>query len=128
VIDVRRDFAGLKIAAAELYIESFLRPDLEASLIGCDPERAVEAVSKTNPPRSVSQGYYLWVMYLMWLKSVMGLPGQQIELYGDEAEGLLVLADAERAFRKEHPSCYKCGALNMKHAGSCRECGAEFKE
>jgi ribosomal protein L40E len=127
MIDCRTDYPGLRTAAAEMYVESFLRKDLDELLEGSTREGAVEALGKVLPARSVAHGYYQWVAYLMWLRSVTALPGAQIELMADEAEGLLVLADAEREFRNCHPSCFKCGALNEEAAWSCRKCQAEFK-
>jgi ribosomal protein L40E len=75
----------------------------------------------------VGHGYYQWVGYLLWLRAVTALPGAGISLLADEAEGLLIVADAERDFRMHHPSCFKCGALNEETAFSCRKCQAEFK-
>jgi hypothetical protein len=126
MIDCRRDYPGLRIAAAEIYIESFLRRDLDEVLAGSLRESAVEALVKAMPPRSVSHGYYQWVSYLLWLRSVTGLPSAEIELMADEAEGLIVVADAERDFRAHHPSCFKCGTLNDESACSCRKCQVEF--
>jgi ribosomal protein S27AE len=127
MIDCRRDYPGLRIAAAEMFIESFLRKDLDEVLEGSLRESAIEALAKATPPRSVAYGYYQWMSYLMWLRAVTALPGSRIELMADEAEGLLVLDDAEREFRNQHPACPKCGALNEEAAWSCRKCQAEFK-
>jgi hypothetical protein len=128
MIDVRRDFAGLRIAAAELYEEAFVRKEFEHSLR--ELPLAAESVLgevESYAPRSISQGFYLWVQYLLWLKSVCALPGCALELLADEAEGLLAVTDAEREFRKAHPSCWKCGELNVRDASYCRSCSADFK-
>ena len=126
MIDCRRDYPGLRIAAAEMYIESFLRGSLDEVLEGSTREGAIEALGKIIPTRSVAHGYYQWVLYLMWLRSVTALPCAEIELMADEAEGLIVVADAERDFRNSHPGCFKCGALNEESAWSCRKCQVEF--
>jgi hypothetical protein len=127
VIDCRRDYAGLRIAAAETFVESFLRAELDEVLQGTPREHAVSALVNAAPQRSVGHGYYQWVGYLLWLRAVTALPGAGISLLADEAEGLLIVADAERDFRMHHPSCFKCGALNEETAFSCRKCQAEFK-
>jgi hypothetical protein len=128
MIDCRRDYQGLRTAAGEMYIESFLRKELDEVLESCTREGAIEAIAKIIPRRTVAHGYYQWVSYLLWLRSVSALPGSGLELMADEAEGLLVVADAEREFRRDHPSCYKCGTLNEITAFSCRECMAQLKE
>jgi ribosomal protein L40E len=127
MIDCRRDFGGLRVAAAEMFVEAFLGSDLDEVLKGSLRENAVDALMHATPKRSVSQGYFLWVGYLLWLRSVTALPGSGIELMADEAEGLLVVNEAEAEFRRQHPSCWKCGALNEASACSCRRCQAEFK-
>lgn len=127
MIDCRRDYPGLRVAAAETFVESFLRSSLDEVLLGTPHKEAVDALARAMPKRSVSFGYYGWVSYLMWLRAVAALPSAGIVLMADEAEGLLVLADAEREFRAHHPSCWKCGALNEESAFSCRKCQAEFK-
>jgi ribosomal protein L40E len=127
MIDVRRDYPGLRIAAAEMFIESFLREALDEVLEGSHRTHAIEALVNAMPKRSVSYGYYQWVGYLWWLRGVTALPGCALELKADEAEGLLVLNDAEREFRNQHPPCFKCGALNEEGACSCRKCQARFQ-
>jgi hypothetical protein len=127
MIDVRRDFPGLRIAAAEMFIESFLRKDMDDVLSGSMRNYAIEALAKAMPARTVSLGYYRWVGYLLWLRSITALPGSGIELMGDESEGILVVNDAEREFRNRHPPCGKCGALNEESAWSCKKCQVEFK-
>jgi ribosomal protein L40E len=127
VIDVRRDYAGLRIAAGEMYVEMFVQAELDEVLAATDtPRAACEAVVKMMPRRSIAQGYYGWVGYLQWLRAMCDLPGAGIELLADEAQGLLVLAEAERAFRRTHPACWKCGALNEAETSGCRKCGAAF--
>jgi len=125
VIDCRRDFKGLRIAAAEMFVESFLRKDLDGLLEG-PRATAIEDLVRASPKRSVSMGYYGWVSYLLWLRAIVELPGAGIVLLADEAEGLLVVDDAENEFRRQHPSCGKCGALNEESAFSCRRCQVEF--
>jgi|SRR6185437_2277879 len=127
IIDCRRDFPALRIAAAEIFIEAFLRKDLEEVIEGSLRENAVDALVRALPKRSVAHGYYAWISYLLWLRSVTELPGAGIALLADEAEGLLVLNQAENEFKRQHPPCWKCGALNEEAAFSCRKCGAEFK-
>ncbi len=127
MIDCRRDYPGLRIAASELYVESFLREDLDDVLEGTPREYAVETLVRALPKRTVAHGYYQWVSYLLWLRSVTALPGAGLELLADEAEGLLVVNAAENDFRRTHPPCWKCGVLNEASAFSCRKCSAEFK-
>jgi hypothetical protein len=127
MLDCRRDYRGLRIAAAETFVESFLRGSLDEVLQGSPRETAVESLVEAMPQRSVSYGYFGWVAYLLWLRAVTALPGAGIALLADEAEGLLIVADAERDFRAHHPPCWKCGALNEESAFSCRKCQAEFK-
>jgi len=126
VIDIRRDYAGLRIAAAQMYVESFLQKEVDTLMRDATPEAAAEAKAKIVPARTVSVGYFHWVSYLLWLKSILALPGNGLQLYADEAEGLMMLADAEHEFRRQHPSCPRCGSLNESFAGACRECFAEL--
>jgi ribosomal protein L40E len=127
MIDGRRDFKGLRLAAAEMYIEWYLERDREHDMRDIPPERVAEALA-SYPSRKLSPGYYRWAEYLFWLRNVCSLDGCRLELLADEAEGLLVLAEAEREFRRTHAPCFKCGDFNDTGASYCRRCGVKFAE
>jgi ribosomal protein L40E len=127
VIDPRRDFSGLRIAAGELLDEGYRSPDFKRLVTQARGEAMVGVIEKLMPVRTVAEGYYVWIGYLCWLRLVMTLPGLKLELNADEVEGLLVLQEAQRQFDNNHKRCYHCGVQNEKSAGTCRECMTELK-
>jgi hypothetical protein len=132
VIDISRDYEGLRMAAMEFLQEEFVASALERSLSDAvdDPnienkERLLQDVHS----RTLADGYFERLRYLAWLDSTLefGASAGLSPLLNDEIEGLRVLRSARAEFFRKHPPCPSCGELNKAGAKSCRSCRKEFK-
>jgi len=77
------------------------------------------------PARTVPDGCFLWIDYLLWLERMLEI--EDLPLNAVEAEALLVLKRERNRFQAEHPPCPHCGMPNESHALRCRECMEEIK-
>jgi hypothetical protein len=115
-----RNEALLRRAAAEFFVEGFMAPEAERILANTAPEDQAEARKSLMPPRTVPDGAFTWIVYLLWLESVIELV--DVPLTGIELEALMVLKRERKRFQAEHPPCPHCGMPNEAHALRCREC------
>lgn len=76
------------------------------------------------PPRTVPQGCFEWIGYLIWLEGVLEVT--DLPLLAVETEALLALKRERQRFQAEHPPCPRCGMPNEAHALRCRECMGEI--
>lgn len=124
-----RNTALLRRAAAEFFLEGFLAPELKRVLEGTPPERR-EAARKSfmsvdgKPVRTVPDGAFTWIAYLIWLESVLEIT--DVPLLAVEVESLAVLKQERNRFQAAHPPCPHCGLPNEKTALRCRECMGEI--
>jgi len=125
VRDAGRNLRLLEQAAAEFLEEGFQYPLLKKILDDTAPEHHEQAKSKMLAPRTVPEGYFVWLGYLIWIERVLELV-PTIELTAVEVESLLVLRRARNKFQAEHPPCPRCGMPNEQHALRCRECMKEI--
>ena len=116
----------LEKAAEEFLLEGYEYQTAKSILERTKPEDLAEARSKLFAPRTVPDGCFRWLRYLIWLDDVIEVaPG--LPLNADEVDGLLVLRRARDHFQAEHPPCPHCGAPNERHALRCRECTEAIK-
>ena len=115
-----QDLALLKSAAAEFFIEGFMAPEVNRILATTEPARQEAARKSLSPQRTVPDGAFAWVNYLIWLEQVLELV--DVPLSGVEVEALMVLKRERNRFQVEHPPCPHCGMPNEAHALRCREC------
>jgi hypothetical protein len=127
LIEVARDYDGIRIAAREWYEEAHRWPRVQRKLLlhGRTIDNREAYIRSELPQLTVAAGYYSWVSYLAWLDRVHEIACFR-DLTADEAEGLRVLRDARNEFLSKHAHCPKCGGLNDKGAIGCADCGAKF--
>ncbi|MHB1673771.1 MAG: hypothetical protein ACYCSP_05920 [Acidobacteriaceae bacterium] len=119
-----RDLNLLRRAAQEFFAEGFAAPEAERALRGTDPELLEEARKSFMPPRSVPDGCFHWIHYLIWLEGVLEIT--DVPLTAEEVEALRTLKRERARFQAEHPACPHCGMPNESHALRCRECMGEI--
>lgn len=122
MIQVARDFEGLRVAALELMEEEFQGDDrdrlVRRAQDGATNREAM--LAQSAPSRTLSDGYYLRANYLFWLRS-LELP--KASLNAAEESGLRAVAVAFSEFEKSHPGCPHCGMRNEKARITCKSCG-----
>lgn len=123
-IDVSRDLASLRTAAAEFFLEGYEWPDTKRKLDQTPPELKAEAMRSMMQPRTLPEGCYVWVAYLIWLEGILEVT--TVALFAVEVEGLLLLKQERIRFQNAHPPCPQCGMPNERHTLRCRECMAEI--
>jgi|ERR1035441_3058584 hypothetical protein len=119
-----RDQAMLKRAAAEFFLEGFVAPEAERVLRNTPAEQHAEVLKAQMPPRTVPDGAFTWIRYLIWLENVLEVV--DLPLHAVEVEALLALKRERDRFQAEHPPCPHCGMPNESHALRCRECMGEI--
>lgn len=122
--DASRDLAALRSAAAEFFEEGYAIPIAERRLRDTPAELQAEVRSKELPKRTVPDGCFTWVAYLVWLERLLEIT--PLPLSAAEAEGLVILKRERSRFQAEHPPCPHCGMPNEAHALRCRECMEEI--
>jgi hypothetical protein len=120
-----RDLALLKRAAAEFFIEGFVAPEVSRILANTPQDKQGAALESLMPARTVPDGAFRWIDYLIWLERVLELV--DVPLSGVEVEALMVLKRERIRFQNEHPTCPHCGMPNEPHTLRCRECMEEIK-
>lgn len=111
-------------AANEMFLAGFEWSIAEQTLRDTAPEYQEEALRKLITPRTLPEGFFVWLRYLVWLDRVMEITA--VQLLAVEVEGLLVLRAARNRFQQSHPGCPHCGMPNEAHALRCRECMGEI--
>jgi len=119
-----RDLAMLRRAAAEFFIAGFVAPEVARILAGTPPELQEAARASLSPPRTVPDGGFVWIGYLIWLERVLEI--LDLPLTAVEVEALMVLKSERSKFQAAHPACPHCGMPNEAHALRCRECMGEI--
>lgn len=119
-----RDMAVLKCAAAEFFLEGFMAREVARKLEHTPPELQ-GAARQSMMPRTIPDGGFVWIGYLLWLEQVLEIV--PVTLNAWEVEALMVLKRERACFQAEHPACSHCGMPNEAHALCCRECGGEIK-
>jgi hypothetical protein len=122
--DVSADVAGVRKAIQEFFLEGYEYPEASKMLESTRPEHRAAARAKLFTPRTLADGYYTWVFYLVWLERILEVA--QIPLFAVEAEGLVVLRQERNRFQASHPPCPHCGMPNEQLAFRCRECMGEI--
>ena len=120
MIEVTRDAAMLRRAAAEYFNEGYEYSTAAPILRDTPPELQAEAREKLLPKRTVPDGWFTWVSHLVWLERVLEIA--PVPLDAAEVEGLLILKSERTRFQNAHPPCPHCGMPNEVHALRCREC------
>ncbi len=123
-MDVSRDVAGLRKAAAEFFLEGYDYVEAAKILEQTSAENQAAARKALMSQRSLPDGYYGWIAYLIWIERVLEIT--PIQLYAVELEGLLLLKQERVRFQSNHPPCNHCGMPNEVHAFRCRECMGEI--
>ncbi|HLJ89577.1 MAG TPA: hypothetical protein VKZ53_22395 [Candidatus Angelobacter sp.] len=129
MITVSQDHDGVRIAALELFEEQLHRHDadraLANALISGDIDDAL--LAKLSPNSSLSPGYRDFVVYVLWLKSMIGA-GVQFDLTDGEAEGLRAIEAARQEFVTKHPPCRYCGYFQYSTVSMrCHKCRKELR-
>ncbi len=124
-VSVAKDFGGLKQAALELMEEARSAPErerLERLTLGAANSNEILQAMGSN--RSLAEGYYVRVGYLMELGSFLSM-GLQLRFDLDMAElrGMQSIAAARAEFDRAHPPCKGCGKLlENEWDRSCNDC------
>lgn len=126
-VSIARDQSGLEQAAFEMMEDALHDPERARVAQLAEVSANPEAVLASAPSaRSLPEGYYARVGYLMELESILGLG---VELRPDEIDlselrGLSAIAAARRKFDRLHPPCARCGRrLENEWDKVCGECG-----
>lgn len=114
----------LKLAAAEYFNEGFVYAEVQRIIDNTDPDAREAAREALAPRRTIPDGCFVWINYLVWLERVMEIA--RVPLTAAEVDGLLVLKRERTRFQAAHPPCFKCGMPNEPHALNCRECMEEI--
>lgn len=122
--DAWRDTARLKAAAAEFFEEGYEYPVASGILRDTPVELQAEARAKLMSARSVPDGCFVWIYYLVWLERAKEVA--DLALTAAELEGLMLLRQERLRFQAAHPPCPRCGMPNAAHLLRCRECMAEI--
>jgi len=129
VVSVAHDFGGLKRAFVEMLEEARLQPQRERAEVMAEyAGNAEQILAEAAPKRSLGEGYYVRVGYLLELESVMqlGILFAAADVNMSETHGLLALAAARREFDKLHPPCKGCGVrLDNEGETKCPACWAQ---
>lgn len=123
MILVAQDVEGIRAAALEIFEQSIGTERLERQLSRLpsdDPQR-----EKLLPASKLSEGYYDWVLYLLWLRNKLAAGIEFKEIMADEAEGLTAIALALQDFEREHPRCCHCGERGFRGMRVCPNCAKE---
>ncbi len=128
MIEISRDYEGLRQAALELLEESrtsVRRERTAAALEQAAPPFTLageELLTRMAPQRKLAAGYYDRVAYLMELDGVpanrSGAPLEVTELHG-----LAAVARARDEFAAAHPACPGCGQPRETQFQNFCECG-----
>jgi hypothetical protein len=122
--EVAWDFKRLRTAAREFFEEGYDSTEANRILAQTAPEHQAAARQKLYKPRTLPEGYYVWVAHLIWLEAMLEVA--TFALFAVEAEGLRMLKQERGRFQSAHPPCPHCGMPNEPHALCCRECGGEM--
>jgi hypothetical protein len=127
MISPLRDPQGLRQAAKELFAEMLKGEQL--TRLQQKLARAENADRLKLKDRGISftmaDGYYVAVEYLMKLQQLREHDGE-LPLRSDEISALAAVRAAHEEFRREHPPCPKCGALNDAFAPACSRCNEQL--
>jgi hypothetical protein len=126
---VSQDRAGIHQAALELFEEARLHGRDVVEEFRARGAAAFDDVEPEESQRTLPDGYYSWVGYLLYLESLLelGLQFSPRELEAADAIGLLVLKTARAEWSREHPACDDCGRpQETRFATHCPYCGAKF--
>lgn len=116
--------ALVRRAAAEFFIEGFMHAEIERRVKATPEDLRVRAIEELRPRRTVPEGCFTWIGYLIWLERILEIA--PLPLLAVEALGLAELKRERNRFQAEHPPCPHCGLPNEPHAFTCRECLAEI--
>ena len=114
----------MRKAVQEFFQEGYEYPEYAKMAKGTRPEHLAAMRAKSFTPRTLPDGYYTWVYYLVWLERILEV--SPISLYASEAQGLVLLKQERDRFQASHPPCPHCGMPNEQHAFRCRECMGEI--
>lgn len=126
VIQIARDFVGLRTAALELLEGWFADEQRErSSAARYAPNRAALDQSFAQR-RSLSTGYYARVDYLFRL-TTLDLPTHRLS--AEQVLGLRAVEAANNEFNRKHPGCPHCGRpLENAGAFTCWSCRKKVKQ
>jgi hypothetical protein len=126
VLPVARDYGALKRAMLELLEEARQEPERRrAERMAQYAENAEQMLAGMVPKRTLADGYFARVYYLLELESVMqlGVKFSAAEMDVSEMHGLAALAAARRQFDVLHPPCKRCGVrLENEGQTQCQDC------
>lgn len=115
----------LERAAGEFLLEGYEYRTAGKIIQDTHPDDREEAREKLLSPRTVPEGCFVFLQYLIWLEQVLEIV-PSLQLMAEEVAGLLILRRARNRFQHAHPPCPHCGMPNEEHALSCRECMKEI--
>ena len=124
-ISVAGDFRGLKQAALELMEEARMAPVRERLERLADvAANRDEVLRGSGVSRSLAEGYYARVAYLLELETFLSMCSQPgFSLGMAELRGMLSIRSARAEFDRTHPPCRGCGArLENEWSTNCNDC------
>jgi NADH pyrophosphatase NudC (nudix superfamily) len=124
MIVVSQDVEGIRAAALEIFEHSLSMERIERQLSRLEPDDPQR--EKLLPVRKLSEGYYDWAMYLLWLRNKLAAGIAFSEITADEAEGISAIALAIQDFDRQHPFCGHCGERGFRGMRACPNCSKEI--
>jgi len=124
-VSIAGDFCGLKQAALELMEEVRSAPERERiERLAPWAANSSEILQASRSNRSLAEGYYARVGYLLELETFVGMGLQfRFDLDMTELRGMLSVAAARAEFDRAHPPCKGCGVrLEKAWDRSCNDC------
>jgi hypothetical protein len=124
-VSIAHDYGGLKRATLELLEEARMEPQRQrAERMAEYAANAEEILAGTAPRKTMADGYYARISYLLELEAIVRLGAGLATLVLDlsEMHGLTALAAARIRFDELHPPCRKCG-VRLENEGE-RTCAA----
>lgn len=126
VVITSRDIENVRRAAFAL-LEEELGAEERRRMVSklknaANTERIMQDLAST---RKLADGYYAWAEYLFKLRDLRKYADLNLRM--DEIEGLFALESAEAEFRRTHPACGKCGAMNRVGVMTCRACSGKME-
>ncbi|HLJ87762.1 MAG TPA: hypothetical protein VKZ53_13130 [Candidatus Angelobacter sp.] len=129
MITVSQDHDGVRMAAVELFEQQLHSQDADRALANASISGEIDdaLLAKLCPNSNLSPGYRDFVVYMLWLKSMMHA-GVQFHLTDGEAEGLRAIEAARQEFVGKHPPCRYCGAFQYSTVSMrCHKCRKELR-
>jgi hypothetical protein len=131
VVDVARDYQGIRVAVRELFEEMLFEDDDSAQMKAAEHATNADRLFAEIGRRSLADGYYVRANYLLDLDLMfdIGIRFELSALPATDYHGIRAVRIGKSDFERMHPRCPRC-SMNQKanKPDKCWKCGEEFKE